>query len=191
MPTINLPIFPLPIFILPQGITRLRIFEARYLKMVSLAMKNQGFVILSNDKDDKSSAPHVGSWVEIINFEQSYDGILLIDVHCKCLVDIQSISQDSMKLHHGDVAPIAHWSEVNLDETTSDLSTSLSKLFSENNELNDLYQKQCFTSGDWVVARWIELIPLKLSEKKIFVAQDSYSQAKQLLQRIILADELI
>ena len=96
-----------------------------------------------------------------------------------------------MKLHHGDVAPIAHWSEVNLDETTSDLSTSLSKLFSENNELNDLYQKQCFSSGDWVVARWIELIPLKLSEKKIFVAQDSYSQAKQLLQRIILADELI
>ena len=191
MPTINLPIFPLPIFILPQGITRLRIFEARYLKMVSLAMKNQGFVILSNDKDDKSNASHVGSWVEIINFEQSYDGILLIDVHCKCLVDIQSISQDSMKLHHGDVAPIAHWSEVNLDETTSDLSTSLSKLFSENNELNDLYQKQCFSSGDWVVARWIELIPLKLSEKKIFVAQDSYSQAKQLLQRIILADELI
>lgn len=191
MPTINLPIFPLPIFILPQGITRLRIFEARYLKMVSLAMKNQGFVILSNDKDDKSNASHVGSWVEIINFEQSGDGILLIDVHCKCLVDIQSISQDSMKLHHGDVAPIAHWSEVNLDETTSDLSTSLSKLFSENNELNDLYQKQCFSSGDWVVARWIELIPLKLSEKKIFVAQDSYSQAKQLLQRIILADELI
>ena len=191
MPTINLPIFPLPIFILPQGITRLRIFEARYLKMVSLAMKNQGFVILSNDKDDKSNASHVGSWVEIINFEQSDDGILLIDVHCKCLVDIQSISQDSMKLHHGDVAPIAHWSEVNLDETTSDLSTSLSKLFSENNELNDLYQKQCFTSGDWVVARWIELIPLKLSEKKIFVAQDSYNQAKQLLQRIILADELI
>ncbi|MEH6596379.1 MAG: LON peptidase substrate-binding domain-containing protein [Colwellia polaris] len=191
MPTINLPIFPLPIFILPQGITRLRIFEARYLKMVSLAMKNQGFVILSNDKDDKSNASHVGSWVEIINFEQSDDGILLIDVHCKCLVDIQSISQDSMKLHHGDVAPIAHWSEVNLDETTSDLSTSLSKLFSENNELNDLYQKQCFSSGDWVVARWIELIPLKLSEKKIFVAQDSYSQAKQLLQRIILADELI
>ena len=126
MPTINLPIFPLPIFILPQGITRLRIFEARYLKMVSLAMKNQGFVILSNDKDDKSNASHVGSWVEIINFEQSDDGILLIDVHCKCLVDIQSISQDSMKLHHGDVAPIAHWSEVNLDETTSDLSTSLS-----------------------------------------------------------------
>ena len=191
MPTINLPIFPLPIFILPQGITRLRIFEARYLKMVSLAMKNQGFVILSNDKDDKSNASHVGSWVEIINFEQSDDGILLIDVHCKCLVDIQSISQDSMKLHHGDVAPIAHWSEVNLDETTSELSTSLSKLFNENNELSDLYQRQCFSSGDWVVARWIELIPLKLSEKKIFVAQDSYSQAKQLLQRIILADELI
>lgn len=191
MPTINLPIFPLPVFILPQGITRLRIFEARYLKMVSLAMKNQGFVIYSHDSHEEVDTMSVGSWVEIINFDQSEDGTLLIDVRCKCLVDIQTISQDNINLHHGDVTPKDHWLDIKLDKTTSELSTSLNKLFSENSELNDLYHKPCFSNGDWVVARWIELIPLKLSEKKVFVAQNSYSQAKQLLQRIILADELI
>lgn len=191
MPTINLPIFPLPVFILPQGITRLRIFEARYLKMVSLAMKNQGFVIYSHDSNEKVDTMRIGSWVEIINFDQSEDGILLIDVRCKCLVDIKSISQDNINLHHGDVIPKEHWLNTNLDKTTSELSESLNKLFSENSELNDLYHKPYFSHGDWVVARWIELIPLKLSEKRVFVEQDSYNQAKQLLQRIILADELI
>lgn len=191
MPTINLPIFPLPVFILPEGITRLRIFEARYLKMVSLAMKNQGFVICSHDSHEKVGTMRVGSWVEIINFDQSEDGILLIDVRCKCLVDIQTISQDNINLHHGEVIPKGHWLDTNLDKTTSELSASLNKLFSENSELNDLYHKPCFSHGDWVVARWIELIPLKLSEKRVFVDQDSYNQAKQLLQRIILADELI
>lgn len=193
MPTINLPIFPLPIFILPEGITRLRIFEARYLKMVSLAMKNQGFVIFSHDSQDsqdKVDAIKVGSWVEIINFDQSEDGILLIDVRCKCLVDIHIISKDNMNLHYGDVTPKDHWSDEGLDKTTRELSASLNKLFSENSELNELYQQPHFSNGDWVVARWIELIPLKLSEKQIFVTQDSYNQAKQLLQRIILAEQL-
>ncbi|TWX69962.1 LON peptidase substrate-binding domain-containing protein [Colwellia sp. C1TZA3] len=188
MPTINLPIFPLPIFLLPQGVTRLRIFEARYLKMVSLAMKRQGFVIFSHDRDEKSTPMSIGSWVEIINFDQGEDGILLIDVRCKCLVDINAITQDTDKLHHGDVAAKTHWPDISLDQTTDKLAKSLSKVFIENAELNALYPKQHFDKGDWVVARWLELIPVKLAEKSLFVDKDSFSQAKELLQRIILSE---
>ncbi|MBA6390992.1 LON peptidase substrate-binding domain-containing protein [Colwellia sp. BRX10-3] len=189
MPINNLPIFPLPIFLLPQGVTRLRIFEARYLKMVSLAMKNRGFVVFSHDKDEKVNPMAVGSWVEIINFDQGEDGILLIDVRCKCLVDIKAITQDSDKLHHGDVTSKNHWPEVSLDKATDKLAKSLRKLFNENNELSSLYPKQYLEQGDWVVARWLELLPVKLAEKTLFVNENSFSQAKQLLQRIILSDE--
>jgi len=42
--TVTLPIFPLPVFLLPGGVTKLRIFEPRYLKMVSTASSGQGFV---------------------------------------------------------------------------------------------------------------------------------------------------
>jgi Lon protease-like protein len=188
MPTINLPIFPLPIFLLPRGVTRLRIFEARYLKMVSLAMKNQGFVIFSHDRDEKAEPMSVGSWVEIINFDQGGDGVLLIDVRCNCLVDIKAITQDTDKLHHGDVTARIHWPDISLDKTTDKLAKSLSKVFTENAELNALYPKQHFDQGDWVLARWLELIPVKLAEKSLFVDKDSYSQAKELLQRIILSE---
>ena len=66
MPTINLPIFPLSIFLLPEGVTRLRIFEARYLKMVSMAMKNNGFVVLPIANEEQVEDELTGSWVEIL-----------------------------------------------------------------------------------------------------------------------------
>ena len=191
MSVINLPIFPLPIFLLPQGVTRLRIFEARYLKMVSLAMKNQGFIIFTHDNKEKVNTMNVGSWVEIINFDQGEDGILLIDVRCKCLVDIKAITQDEDKLHHGDVTVKNHWPDTCLDKSTDKLAESLGKLFSDNTELSDLYPKQHFEQGDWVVARWLEILPIELAEKSLFVNKDSFSQAKQLLQRIILSEEKI
>lgn len=180
---INLPLFPLSVFLLPQGITRLRIFEPRYLKMVSLAMKNQGFVILSQDKVNSTLT---GSWVEIINFDQSDDGMLLIDIRCKSLVDITNRSQDADNLHYGDVSVKAHWPDIALDKVSAELAMSLKKVFDDNTELNTLYTKPDFQSGNWVVARWLELIPVELVEKDLFFAQHSFSEAKVFLQNIIL-----
>lgn len=187
MPTINLPIFPLPVFLLPQGITRLRIFETRYLKMVSLAMKNNGFVILPNAKADKPNV--TGSWVEIINFDQSEDGLLLIDVCCKSLVDISAMQQDKDQLHHGEVSSREHWPEISVDENSEKIATSLKQVFSNSRELNDLYTDKYFQQANWVVARWLELLPIKLVEKSAFIEQGSFQYAKQFIQGIILAEE--
>jgi len=197
MPATNLPIFPLSIFLLPEGVTRLRIFEARYLKMVSLAMKSNGFVILpaisntggeSNDAEksnENDRAIVTGSWVEIINFDQGEDGLLLIDVRCKCLVDITDMTQDKDKLHHGDVTIKAHWPNANVDETTDEFALSLEKLFAENIELSSLYPNKYLEQGSWVVARWLELLPVNLDEKLLFTEQGSFNEAKQFLESII------
>ena len=61
-----LPVFTLPIFLLPDGHTRIRVFEPRYLKLVRIASQNHGFVIYNSDKHNED----VGSLVDIINFEQ-------------------------------------------------------------------------------------------------------------------------
>ncbi len=189
MDTINLPIFPLPVFLLPQGLTRLRIFEPRYLKMVAVAMKKHGFVILAHDRQSIINPKVTGSWVEIINFDQGEDGLLVIDVRCKCLVEIKSMTNDTDNLHHGDVITKAHWPEIGLDKTTNKLAKSLSKLFQENAELNTLYPTPDFQQGSWVVARWLELLPVQLEEKNLFVEQDSFVKAEQFLQRILLPEE--
>lgn len=186
-PPINMPIFPLPVFLLPAGITRLRIFEPRYLKMVKIASQAHGFAILYKSKSEQT--PTWASWVEIINFDQQ-DGLLVIDIRCKSLVSLDNLTCDQDNLHFADTSPIEHWASQPHDEVTAQLTRSLTQLFEQHQDLQALYQYdvdyQNKTYGaDWVIARWLELLPLEAKVKNIFTQQDSFEQAKTFLLSVI------
>tara|TARA_R110001592_G_scaffold218360_9_gene472371 strand:+ start:3019 stop:3582 length:564 start_codon:yes stop_codon:yes gene_type:complete len=183
--TINLPLFPLDIFLLPGGITRLRIFEARYLKMVSLAATVGGFII-SCDNQTEQKLIKWGSWVEVINFDQGDDGILEIDVKCKSLVEYSTIQQDKDKLHFVDIKKFKHWSQKQSNADLLLLSGSLQSLFKNNVLLDNLYTEKLTSNPYWVVSRWLELLPIPVDIKNSFVFESSYIEAKKLINSIIL-----
>lgn len=187
--TMMLPIFPLPVFLLPEGVTKLRIFEPRYLKMVSLAASGKGFVICLNDKsinaDDDDSSLQWASWVEIINFDQGDDGVLEIDVKCKSLVVIHSITQGSDNLYFSEVNPIEHWSQEHADNASGELSASLENVFAENESLNNLYPKKALNDTYWVLARWLEILPIELNVKSGFVANYNFQEARNFVESVI------
>lgn len=185
----KLPIFPIPVFLLPDGITRLRIFEQRYLKMVRIASKENGFAILLNDAKDDLPEIRWASWVNIINFDQGSDGTLIIDVKCRSLVTVNSITTDKDKLSHADVDSVAHWPVSEHDNITTALSLSLTEVFQKNKELRDLYQDNINDNANWVIARWLELIPVELRIKDGLTASNSLDQAKQLIHSIILPEQ--
>lgn len=179
----NLPMFPLNIFLLVGGVTRLRIFEPRYLKMVGLASSLGGFIISSNEQDDDQ--PRWGSWVEIINFDKGDDGVLEIDVKCKSLGHVFNIEQDIDKLQFADISVFEHWSEGDSDDNALFLSESLSLLFKSNVLLNELYQEKLIENGDWVVSRWLELLPIPFDIKNKFIYNSSFVEAENLVNAII------
>ena len=183
--TVNLPLFPLSIFLLPGGITRLRIFEARYLKMVSLATSNGGFIICP-DIDNKSEQLAIwGSWVEIINFDQGDDGVLEIDVKCKTLVQVNQVDQNKDQLHFATAVPIKHWAENESSVAIPLLMDSLQSLVESNDLLKDLYDHNLQLNPYWVVARWIELLPIPFDIKNSFIYESTYSEAEKLVSSII------
>ncbi|WP_286235174.1 LON peptidase substrate-binding domain-containing protein [Thalassotalea sediminis] len=185
----KLPIFPLPVFLLPQGITRLRIFEQRYLNMVKLATKEQGFAIMSTANCVRKNEDNWASWVEIINFDQDEHGVLIIDVKCKKLVALSELIIDKDNLHHSSVIQIDHWPERDHDDETSNLSMSLLKVFEENKLLSDMYQS-CFNdNANWVIARWLELLPINIEDKMMFANEHSFNAAKQFVQNIVLPEK--
>jgi Lon protease-like protein len=185
----KLPLFPLPIFLLPDGITRLRIFEQRYLKMVRIASKENGFVILLNDASKDLPEVRWASWVDIINFDQDDDGTLIIDVKCKSLVTVNAINIDEDNLSYADVSSVSHWPLTNHDDITTALSLSLTKVFEQNKELRDLYQNNVSENANWVIARWLELLPVELRIKDSLTASNSLEQAKELIHSIIIPDQ--
>jgi len=180
----NLPLFPLHIFLLPGGITRLRIFEARYLKMVSLSATLGGFIIYCN-KQEGANITRWGSWVEIINFDQGDDGILEIDVKCKSLVEFSLMQQDKDNLCFADVKEIKHWSQKQSNTDLLLLSNSLNSLFENNVLLDKLYSEKLISNPYWVVSRWLELLPIPIDIKNTFVFESSYVEAKKLISSII------
>ena len=186
-PTIYLPVFPLPIFLLPGGITRLRIFEPRYLKMISVASQGQGFVIWLKDKEEQLANKMWGSWVEIINFDHGEDGILEVDVKCKSLVELNSINKGDDNFHYSSVTLLAHWSKTKIktDVAIDELSTSLSQVFKNNKMLRELYPEISCDNPSWVIARWLELLPIVHTSKNNFVNNYSFEQAKDFIHTII------
>jgi Lon protease-like protein len=182
---INLPIFPLSIFILPEGVTKLRIFEPRYLKMVSIALKGQGFIIWARGDERSLSSSSWGSWVEIINFDQGPDGVLEVDVKCKSLVKIKSLETDIDSLHFGDVVQMIHWSQTENNSSLTELAKSLEKVFDKSQDLNDLYPEKEMNHSGWVLARWLELLPVDLDIKTVFVADHNFQEAKEFVQSLI------
>ena len=83
----NLPIFPLGLVALPGSIQSLQIFEPRYLDMVKNSLaREEGFCIALAKNDEKAyteelpNLHEVGTYVEIVDFNQLKNGLLGITV---------------------------------------------------------------------------------------------------------------
>lgn len=207
----RMPIFPLKVFLLPEGKMRLRIFEPKYIKMISIASAIGGFVIkpiyskpvnlfLGDEaKTDTSvtntsllieastkNSEHWGSYVEIEDFNQGSDGVLEIDVLCINLVEINN-EKTEHELLYGECVSIQHWSdeEAEPDLPLSELASSLDEVIIQDNMLSTLYQNRQLRNQTWVIARWLELLPVNIAVKGAFINQHGFKRAKGFVESII------
>lgn len=198
MKTINLPlpIFPLPVFLLPGGITRLRIFEQRYLKMVRIASKGSGFVIaldnenLHNVSKEQTQTYEWGSWVDIVNFDEGDDGVLEIDVKCKSLVHLLSVEKDVDNLHFSTIKINPHWSQGAISEVNTPLLNILVSVLEQSPLLKSLYKNDMTANTNWVIARWLEILPISLEVKVLFSKSDSFQTAQEFVHSIVLSNKI-
>lgn len=183
-------IFPLPVFILPSGYTRLRIFESRYLDMVKESLKTeQGFVLCQYDVDSYLNVPQYGCLVDIIDFSQDEQGQLLIDVVAKSVVEISDVSENKQQLRYGQLT-VTHstfWFQQphQLLDKDKCLKTALQQLFTANPQLNDLYRETQFDELNWVVARWLELLPISIDKKQQLAFKSDFANIHSFLHTVI------
>jgi Lon protease-like protein len=201
-----LAVFPLPVFLLPSGVTRLRIFEPRYLTMIAQCSDGRGFVIMSHDKSIKGSLPDWGTRVQVVDFHSGEDGLLVVDVQAMHLVSLSEMNRRKDNLLFAKTRHQVHWSDlavqpslvaiphptISIEDTRPhDLALVLKKLFGENYQLEKVYQQTYFDSPEWVCARFLEIIPLSLNEKDKFIDALSLEQTKTFLYTLVLGEENI
>lgn len=187
----QLAVFPLPIFLLPQGRTRLRIFEPRYIRMVKQSAGGDGFVLSLLQRENEHSTSEWGAWVEIIDFETLPDGMLGITVEAKHLVLLSDFYYEQDKLLNASVEIKSHWNESDIDSYASpmsfkDIQDTYHDLLSQQTQLAELYPEPKCGNLTWLVSRWLEVLPLSPEVRKKLTQKDSFGLALETVETILL-----
>ena len=164
----NCPIFPLRTILFPDSKLPLRIFEPRYIDMVSKCMKDslEFGVVLSRESNDPKmfETYNIGTMAKIIDWEQGNDGLLGITTIGTNKFKLLGMNKQEDGLNIGDVEIIEREGDFKPTENFSNLVSLLKAILDDINLYNDDEKK--FESASWVSFRFAEILPLKLEDKQ-------------------------
>ncbi len=189
MSTITIPIFPLHAVLFPGGTLPLRIFEPRYLDMVSACMKeNKGFgVCLIKEGSEVGKAAdtyETGTLSEISYFNQQPDGLLGITALGKQRFEILSTEIQSNQLTLAEVELLDNEQPCTLPEQYSGAAKTLQGLL-EQLGYPFMKMEKHYDEASWVGSRLAELLPIRLEQKQYFLQLNDPIQRMERLAALL------
>ncbi len=191
----TIPLFLLNTVIFPEGELQLRLFEPRYIDMVSECLRKEcGFGICLIREGDE--AGHVadfftmGTYVKIFDWQQMDDGLLGITVEGEQRFRVESFEIKKDSLCVGEIS----W--LNDDEDILPVSyqgfSDLLKEIGNRYELPFVKESERFNEANWVSERLAELLPFEMSAKQELLEMDSalrrFDYMQSLLEKIDAGD---
>jgi len=194
METKSIPLFPLYAVMFPHGNIPLKIFEPRYLEMISERLKsNKDFgICLIRDGSEIGKAAEtyeVGTLSEISYFERHPDGLLGITAHGKQRFNIVSKKVQANQLTIAEVELLPEEAKLPVPEKYNAVVDILRRQI---DQLAYPFLKKEVNYDDlgWVSYRLSELLPLKLEQKqhllKIEGAEQRLEHIRELIEKLAL-----
>lgn len=180
METLSVPIFPLNTVLFPGGPLPLRIFEPRYLDMVSQCVKTDsafGVCLIREGKEvGKSALPHsVGTLARIVDFDQLPDGMLGIVARGGDRFSINSTETGSNQLLSGSVTLLPEPAPETLPDDLELLPRLLRQIISEAGPLYESMPPH-FEDTNWIGYRLAEILPLDPDVRQALLEEESSLQ---------------
>lgn len=188
--TIVLPLFPLAAHLMPEGRMSLRIFEPRYKRMVRDVCESQtdfGICMLNSEGviEDNSHIMPIGTVASVVDFFPLEDGLLGITVKGGTLFRIEEVWTEKDDLRVAKCKTLSPWkSDINI-ENHPRVSDKLMEVFKAYSEIGALYHDTQFNDADWVMLRWLELLPISSTKKQAILNSQDYSGLMQYLETLI------
>lgn len=165
----RIPIFPLNTVLFPGGPLPLRIFEPRYIDMVSACMKADSpfgvLLIRHGNEVGPATTFELGTLAKITDFYQGSDGLLGITAIGLQRFRLLSSSRQADGLNVGEVELIPAESPMRLPDEYSALPHMLGNVLGD---LGRLYEVIDWHMDDavWVGYRFLEILPIDLEQKQ-------------------------
>ncbi|HZO21912.1 MAG TPA: LON peptidase substrate-binding domain-containing protein [Steroidobacteraceae bacterium] len=190
------PLFPLNTVLFPGGPLPLRIFETRYLDMVSHCIRRRrpfGVLLLREGSEvgagGAGQTSELGTMARIMDFDSLPDGLLGITCRGQRKFSVLRRWQQPDGLHLGDIEFCAPEERIELPGEFQHLGELLRRVLPE---LGDLYAEvpKHFNDASWVGCRLAEILPLSLTEKQYCLElQDPLARLARLSPLIRRAEE--
>jgi Lon protease-like protein len=169
----ELPLFPLDTVLFPGGPLTLRIFESRYLDMVSRCMKEgSGFGVVRLDAGREAAGPadfsDVGTEGRIVDFTRLDDGLLGITCLGQQRFRVLEAWRQPDGLNIGRVEDIPPDPVTAVPDEFAFMEDILQRILPE---LGDMYAAVPRHFGDaaWVSCRLSEMLPLETGDKQVLL----------------------
>lgn len=167
----QVPIFPLHSVLFPGGVLPLRIFEPRYLDMVSNCMKSGssfGICLIKegNETGNAANSHALGTLCNIDYWHMRTDGILGVTAHGIQRFSIINTRVEPDNLTMASIETIENETRQQIPQQFSKLATMLEHIIKQLG-YPFMRLKMDFDDASWVSGRLTELLPLQLDQKQI------------------------
>ena len=164
----DLPIFPLRTILFPDSKLPLRIFEPRYIDMVSRCMREDsefGIILSRESTDPKMFETYdTGTLAKIIDWDQGEDGLLGITTIGTQKFRLKGLNKQEDGLNIGTIERIEKEGDYKPNKEFSHLVELLQAILDDINIYGD--DEKNFDSAAWISYRFAEILPLRIEDKQ-------------------------
>ena len=170
----QVPLFPLNTVLFPGGPLPLRIFEARYLDMISACLKSDspfGVLLIREGSETGPSTTHeVGTLARIVDWYQGSDGLLGVTAIGERRFRLISSFRQDDDLNIGEVEVLDDEPPTPLPDEYREMASILAGVLDDLGRLYESLDRRMDDAG-WVTSRFVEILPIELEQKQLCLEQ--------------------
>jgi Lon protease-like protein len=185
---VKVPLFPLRTVLYPGGPLPLRIFEARYLDMISNCLKTDTpfgvLLIREGNETGPADTFDVGTLAKISDWYQGSDGLLGVTAVGQKRFRLLATSRQADGLNIGTVELIDDDLPIALPEKYQGMAQILAGVLGNLGRLYEPLDKN-YSDAGWVSYRFAEILPIAPEEKQSCLEIDDP------IERLIMVQEVL
>ena len=184
----QVPLFPLNTVLFQGGPLPLRIFEPRYLGLVSQCLKSDmpfGVLLIRDGGETGPATTHnVGTLARITDWYQGSDGLLGITAIGEQRFRLIASERQEDGLNIGEIETLENESVTPLPEEYQEMAAILAGVL---DDLGRLYESldRHFDDASWVTSRFVEILPIDLEEKQRCLEQSDPVERLQIVRKLL------
>lgn len=186
----RVPLFPLNTVLFPGGPLPLRIFETRYIDMISERLRADapfGVVLIREGRETGPAATFdVGTLARITDWYQGSDGLLGVTAVGGRRFALRATSRQPDGLNVGEVDLLPDEAPVPLPESHRGLAQVAAAVLDDLGRLYESLERRYDDAG-WVTWRLIEVLPLDLDQKQACLERSTVEERLALVSRLLEA----